>query len=65
MIQQHTFTFLRDLKKHNNKEWFDSHRPDYEIAKTNFREFIEELIAGISKFDPAVKHLEAKNCVSY
>jgi uncharacterized protein (TIGR02453 family) len=63
MIQQHTFTFLRDLKKHNNKEWFDSHRPDYEIAKTNFREFIEELIAGISKFDPAVKHLEAKNCV--
>jgi uncharacterized protein (TIGR02453 family) len=63
MIQQHTLTFLKDLKKHNNKEWFDHHRPDYEIAKANFREFIEELIAGISKFDPAVKHLEAKNCV--
>jgi uncharacterized protein (TIGR02453 family) len=63
MIQQDTLTFLKDLKKHNNKEWFDNHRPDYEIAKTNFREFIEELIAGISKFDPAVKHLEAKNCV--
>lgn len=63
MIQQHTFTFLKDLKKNNNKEWFDIHRPDYEIAKTNFRGFIDELIAGISKFDPAVKHLEAKNCV--
>ncbi len=63
MIQQHTLTFLKDLKKNNSKEWFDIHRPQYEIAKTNFREFIDELIAGISKSDPAVKHLEAKNCV--
>jgi uncharacterized protein (TIGR02453 family) len=63
MIQQSTLTFLKELQKHNNKEWFDAHRPDYEIAKTNFRGFIEELIAEIAKFDPAVKHLEAKNCV--
>jgi len=24
------FKFLRDLKKHNNREWFNKHKPDYE-----------------------------------
>lgn len=63
MIQQPTLQFLKDLQKNNNKEWFDKHRERYEEAKINFREFIAELIQGVSKFDPAVKHLEPKNCV--
>ena len=25
-----TFTFLRDLGRHNDKAWFEAHRPDYE-----------------------------------
>lgn len=63
MIQKQTLQFLKDLSKNNNKEWFDKNRMIYEQAKNNFREFTEELISGISKFDPAIKHLEAKNCV--
>ena len=63
MIQQQTLQFLKDLKKNNNKEWFDKHRATYETAKNNFREFIGELILNISKFDPAVKQLEPKECV--
>lgn len=63
MIQSSTLQFLKNLKKNNNKEWFDANRETYELAKINVREFIDELIAGISKFDPAVKNLEAKNCV--
>ena len=63
MIQAATLTFLKNLQKNNNKEWFDAHRTEYEIAKSNFREFVQELILGLAKFDPAVKHLEAKNCI--
>lgn len=63
MIQSSTLQFLKNLKKNNTKEWFDANRDVYELAKTNFREFVEELITGISKFDPAVKNLEAKQCV--
>lgn len=63
MIQQQTLNFLKDLKKNNNKEWFDSHRAVYEQAKTDFREFIGELILRVSKFDPAVQLQEAKNCM--
>lgn len=63
MIQADTLTFLKKLQQNNNKEWFDAHRDVYEIAKANFKEFVQELIVGLAKFDPAVKHLEAKNCV--
>lgn len=63
MIQTITFDFLNKLKKNNNKEWFDRHRPLYEAAKKDAQVFIDELIASISKFDSAVKHLEAKKCM--
>ncbi len=29
-FSEETFTFLHGLKKHNNKEWFEAHRDDYE-----------------------------------
>ena len=63
MIQKSTFDFLTKLKKNNNKEWFDINRPHYEKIKIEFQFFVTELIQSISKFDPAVKHLEAKNCI--
>ena len=25
-----TFTFLRDIGRHNEKKWFEAHRADYE-----------------------------------
>jgi uncharacterized protein (TIGR02453 family) len=63
MIQQATLDFLVKLKKNNNKEWFDKNRAVYEIAKTDFREFVQETIQAISGFDKSIQHLEAKNCV--
>lgn len=63
MIQQSTFKFLKDLKKNNNREWFEKNRPRYEQAKNNFIEYVDELIANVSKFDPALKGLEAKKCL--
>jgi uncharacterized protein (TIGR02453 family) len=63
MIQKSTLSFLSKLAKNNNKEWFDKNRPAYETAKADFKKFIEEMIISAAKFDPAIKHLEAKNCI--
>ncbi len=63
MIDKSSLEFLSKLSKNNNKEWFDKNRPVYELAKTNFKEFVTELIISTAKFDSSIKHLEAKNCI--
>lgn len=63
MIHKSTLDFLSKLSKNNNKEWFEKNRTAYEAAKNNFKEFVSELIVSTSKFDPSIRHLEAKNCI--
>ncbi|MBL7883286.1 MAG: DUF2461 domain-containing protein [Bacteroidia bacterium] len=63
MITPATLEFLSKLKNNNSKEWFDKNRPTYELIKVEFKNFVQDLIVAISKFDSSVKHLEAKNCV--
>lgn len=63
MLQPTTIKFIKDLKKNNNKPWFDDNRKKYEAAKTDFISFVENLIAAISKFDPAVATLKPKDCI--
>ena len=41
MLQASTLKFLKDLKKNNNKPWFDAHRKEYEAAKVDFANFIQ------------------------
>ena len=62
MLQTSTLKFLKDLKKNNNKPWFDRHRKQYETTKADFLSMIEQLIKGISTFDSSIADLEAKNC---
>ncbi len=62
MLQLATFKFLKDLKKNNNKPWFDEHRKQYEAAKTDFYQLVDAVIAGIAAFDSSVAHLKAKDC---
>ena len=40
MLQSSTIKFLKDLKKNNNKPWFDKNRKVYEEAKADFANFI-------------------------
>lgn len=63
MIEKSTLEFLSKLSKNNNKEWFDKNRSSYELAKVNFKEFVNELIISTAKFDSSIKHLEAKDCI--
>lgn len=53
-------TFLRGLKTHNNRPWFDAHRDEYAALRKDFAEFVQHVITLIAKFDPAIKHVTAK-----
>lgn len=63
MIQSSTLKFLKDLKKNNNKPWFDAHRKEYEAAKNDFINFIQTVIDKLGKSDPSIKDIKAKDCL--
>jgi uncharacterized protein (TIGR02453 family) len=63
MLQSSTLKFLTDLKKNNNKPWFDAHRKQYEAAKNDFEIFIQSVLNEHSKNDPDLKELTAKKCL--
>ncbi|HEX7904419.1 MAG TPA: DUF2461 domain-containing protein [Chitinophagaceae bacterium] len=63
MLQSSTIKFLKDLKKNNNKPWFDAHRNQYEEARNDFAGFIQSVIDKHGNNDPSIKTLVAKDCM--
>lgn len=63
MIQQTTLSFLKGLKKNNEKTWFDLHREQYDAARKNVEEFVQSVINVHSKNDPGIAGLEARKCM--
>jgi uncharacterized protein (TIGR02453 family) len=63
MLQPSTIKFLKDLKKNNNKPWFDKNRKLYEAAKADFAGFIQSVIDLCGKKDSSIKNLLAKDCM--
>jgi len=55
-----TLTFLKKLKKNNNRDWFLKNKPEYEEAKKEFEKIIEDTLARSTKFDKKLTGLEAK-----
>jgi uncharacterized protein (TIGR02453 family) len=55
--------FLKKLGKNNNKAWFDANRPLYALAKSEFEEFVNSLVAAYGKHDPSIAHLSARECI--
>jgi uncharacterized protein (TIGR02453 family) len=62
-IKKETIQFLKDLKKHNDREWFNAHKDKFVAANENFIEFVQELIGQISRFDKSVSTMTAKDAV--
>ncbi|MEJ0104796.1 MAG: DUF2461 domain-containing protein [Bacteroidota bacterium] len=63
MILPSTLKFLKDLKKNNNKPWFEAHRKEYEAAKKDFEQLIQSVIDKLGKKDKTISHLKAKDCM--
>lgn len=59
-----TLSFLNQLKNNNNRDWFEKNKNQYLEAKTEFETFVDQLLAGIRKFDKAISpDLKGKDCV--
>jgi len=59
---QPALKFLAQLRQHNNREWFEQHRAEYEEAKTQFEILVDQVIAGLAPVDN-LAGLQAKDCV--
>lgn len=63
MISSATLQFLKALEKNNNRDWFLANKNKYDLAKTNYLNFVEEVLNGILKFDSSLTELNPKQCV--
>ena len=63
MLQPSTLAFLKNLKKHNTKEWFDINRKVYESAKADFAALVDQIIHEFGKKDTSIASLQAKECI--
>ncbi len=62
-IKKETLLFLKDLKQHNDREWFNDHKDRYIAAHENVIQFVQELIFDVAHFDQSVVGLDAKKTI--
>ncbi|MDY7577760.1 DUF2461 domain-containing protein [Herbaspirillum sp. RTI4] len=55
--------FLSELSENNNRAWFVMNKPRYDILRAEFLELVVDLIAQISKFDPAIAACNPKRAL--
>ena len=55
--------FLFELSENNNRAWFVMNKPRYDILRAEFLQLVTELIAGLSKSDPAIAGCEPKKAL--
>jgi uncharacterized protein (TIGR02453 family) len=63
MLQSSTLRFLKNLKKNNNKPWFETNKRNYLLAKEDLEEFAQQVIDGLGKTDKGIATLKPKDCV--
>jgi uncharacterized protein (TIGR02453 family) len=63
MLEPQTLRFLSQLKKNNNKPWFDAHRAAYEASRIDFSNFIQLLIDALQKTDTTITGMTSRECL--
>lgn len=63
MLQKTTIDFLKNLKKNNNKEWFDKNRPQFDEAKEDFLQVIASALQHLVSIDKNYGDLKPKDCL--
>ncbi|WP_343913289.1 DUF2461 domain-containing protein [Aquimarina litoralis] len=65
MLQDKTLAFLRKLKKNNSTEWFKENQKDYKASRTDFENFVSEIINALESIDAEIEKqdLQAKKCI--
>lgn len=55
-IQKSTLDFLKELRDNNNRDWFNTNKPKYELAKDNIKAFATALVEEMRKHDHIEGH---------
>lgn len=63
MELERIYSFLRELKQNNNREWFNDHKKAYDQVRVIFEAYTQQIINRIAVFDPTVMPVEVKDCV--
>ncbi len=56
-------SFLTLLEQNNNREWFNEHKADYQLAKSRFEQVLEQVIAGLGQVDPRIAGMKASDTI--
>jgi uncharacterized protein (TIGR02453 family) len=52
--------FLKDLNKHNDRDWFEKNKSRYLEAKQSFEDFVGDTLKELIKFEPSLAGLDHK-----
>lgn len=55
-------SFLRELRVNNNRDWFEKNKSRYISIREYVDNLTQNLLNGISEFDPHAKYLSPKDC---
>lgn len=59
---KNTIKFLRNLKKHNDREWFNAHKDEYLKVKQTTDELTQRLIDTLAEIVPEASGLRVSDC---
>ncbi|SDX91827.1 TIGR02453 family protein [Hymenobacter psychrophilus] len=63
MNQSALFAFLQDLSQHNEREWFQAHKPTYDELRCEFEVLVGQILNALAADEPALATLEPKKCI--
>ena len=55
--------FLVELRKNNNREWFQAHKGVYDALRKQFIADVEQLIARLATYDEELRGLRVEDCI--
>lgn len=53
--------FLDNVRRNNNRQWFQANKDEYLAVRADFENAVGELINNISKFDLTISHITVKD----
>jgi uncharacterized protein (TIGR02453 family) len=58
------FRFFRQLRKHNDRAWFEEHREPFDtVLRPGFEDLVAGLLIAAGKFDEGFAHVEPRRCI--
>lgn len=62
MMKRIVLDFIKELREHNDRDWFQSNDGNYRAAKAEFDGFIDALIPRLREFDDTIDLISSKDC---